>query len=167
MAIQYALLLAMQAAGMVVDYMGNNEQVRLGKMGAEIEQAGINSNIASSRLQYEDESLQAMKQLRQNMGTQAAMLAARGTRPGAGTAALFGNESVGNFNADERMRKINFLSNQANLKAGVTLSKLHEKTFENTQWNTFKNNLINKIPTNPEAYTKFGESFGLTKFGGS
>ena len=144
----FAFLLALQASGMVVDWLGRNQQIELSRMGAEIEQAGINANIATSRVQAEDQSLMAMKQLRQNLGTQAALLAARGIRSGAGNAALAPNESIGNFNADQRMARINQLAKEAQYRASGTLSKLHQQTFENNTWNEFRSNVINKIPTN-------------------
>jgi urease accessory protein UreF len=161
-----ALLLAMQASGMIIDWFGKNEQIRLGKMGAEVEQAGIESNIQLSRLETEQESLDAMVALRKNLGTQAAMLAARGTRSGQGTAALFGNESLSSFNSNEKMRRLNQMSREAALKAGKTISKLHQKTFENNTWNEFTKNITRNIPTSPEAYSQFTGSFGLTKIGG-
>lgn len=169
-----AFLLALQASGMVVDWLGKNEQVRLGKMGAEIEQAGIASNIQSSRLEAEEASLQSMKALRMNLGTQAAMLAARGTRSGAGSAVFSMNESIGNFNADERTRRINQLGNEAALKAGQTISTLHQKSFESKTFGEFRQNAINKVPTSPSAWKQLANGFsaknsygfGMTKVGG-
>jgi hypothetical protein len=163
----------MQAAGMIMDYSAKQQQIEMQKQGQAIEQAGIESNIMASRLNSEEESLTSLKQLRANLGTQAAVLAARGTRAGAGTAALFPNESVGNFNSDERLRKINESGREAQLKAGITLSNLHEKTSENKINNEFTQSVINKIPTSPEAWSKIGEGFsaknsygfGLTKVG--
>lgn len=164
----FAFLLAMQAAGMVVDWLGKKDQIRMARMGADIEQAGIESNIESTRLQTEDESLQAMINLRKNMGTQAALFAARGTASGAGTALLFGSESQSNANTDERMRRINQLGNEARLKAGMTLSKLHQKIYENNTWNEFRQSAINKIPTRGFGTGISGNSnggFGLTNVG--
>lgn len=168
-----AFLLALQASGMVVDWLGKNEQVRLGKLGNQVEQAGINANIQTSRLASEDASLQAMKQLRQNLGTQAAMYAARGIRSGTPTTAITSAESVGNFNADERIRKINQVGREAGYKAQSTMSSLHEQTTTNNIWNQFRNDTINKIPTNSSAWkaagkgfsAKNGYGFGLTKVG--
>lgn len=168
-----ALLLAMQAAGMIMDYSAKQQQIEMGKQGAEVEQAGIVANIAGSRLNSEEESLESMKQLRMNLGTQAAMLAARGTRTGAGTAVLFGNESTGNFNAGERIRKINESGREAQLKAGLTLSDLHEKTSENKINNEFTKSVFENIPTSDEAWSKIREGFsaknsygfGFTKVG--
>lgn len=163
MPIPIAFLLAAQASGMIVDYLGKNEQVRLGKLGAQVEQAGIESNIQNSRLEAEQESLESMKALRMNLGTQAAMMAARGTRSGQGNAVLFGNESVGNFNSNERIRKLNQRGREASLKAGKTISKLHQKTYESNTWNDFRKNVVSKLPTTPEAYNQYAKSFGLTK----
>ena len=53
-----ALLLAMQAAGMVVDYMGNQGQIALGRMGTNIQEAGIQASIDTARAQSADESVQ-------------------------------------------------------------------------------------------------------------
>jgi len=147
-----SFLLAMQASGMVVDWLGANEQVRLGKMGNQVEQAGINAQIQTSRLQTEDDSLQSMKQLRQNLGTQAAMLAARGVSPGP-TSAIMANESVGNFNADQRMRKINQTGREAALKANSVISTLHKTTNQNDIWNSFRNRAFNNFPTSPAAWS--------------
>ena len=159
----FSFLLALQASGMVMDWYGKSEQIRLGKMGEQIEQANINSNIATSRLQTEEDTLSSMKKLRQNLGSQAVMMAARGVRGPMST--VLSNESVGNFNADSRIRRINQMGNEAALRAQKLISNLHEKTFENNTWNEFRQGVINKIPTSPEAWNKIGGSFGLTKVG--
>jgi hypothetical protein len=160
-----AFLLALQASGMVLDYFGKQDQIRLARMGQQLEQAGIESNIATSRLSTEEQSLQSMKELRQNLGTQAAIFAARGQRSGQGSAALITNQSVANYNADERIRRINQSGTEANLRAGKLISQLHEKTYENDVWSEFRKSVFNKIPTSPSAYTTAAGSFGLTKVG--
>lgn len=154
-------LLALQASGMVVDWFGRQTSIDMAQRGAELQQQMINENIRLSRIQTADESLQAMRQLRQNLGTQAAMYAARGIS--GPMTFLSATESVGNFNADERMRKINQLSTEARLKAGLEISKLHQKSYETRQFNEFLSSSLQRIPTNPEAYQGLGSSFGLTK----
>jgi len=161
MPIPLALLLSMQAGGMVVDWLGKQEQIRMGKMGAKLEQAGINQNIQLARLQSEDESLNAMRDLRKNLGTQAAMLAARGVR--GGSSIFVTNESISNFNADERIRKINLMSNEAGLRAGKLLSSFHQKTYSNATRGEFFKNVFNKLPTSPNALDEMSQGFGLTK----
>lgn len=166
-----AFLLALQAAGMVIDYQSTKDQARLAASGEALNQAGVAANIATARLQYEDESAQAMKELRQNLGTQMAMQAARGVRSGAGSAALISNESVGNYNADERLRKINALANENSLKAGGLMSSLNATAADKQRWNSFTQRTINKFPTSPSAYSQIAKGmsssnnygFGLSK----
>lgn len=158
-----AFFLAMQAAGMVVDYLGKQDQIGLARQGAKLEQQGIESNIMASRLEAEDASLMAMKKLRQNLGTQAAVFAARGQRAGTGNALIIANESVGNFNADDRMRKLNQTMRENELKSGKTISKLHQSTYESDIWNQFTKSTINRIPTSPQAWDKLSQGFGFTK----
>lgn len=162
----YAFLLALQAGGMVVDWLSTNDQNQLLKEGDQLNQAAITANIATSRLQFEDESLDAMKKLRMNLGTQMAMQAARGVRSGAGTAALLTNESLGNFNADQRIRKINELASENGLKAQGLMSSLNTQANINKNWNAFDNRVISKIPTSGTAYSGLSEGFsGKNNYG--
>ena len=153
-----AFLLAMQAAGMVVDYIGTRNQIEQGRMGAKLEQASIDSNLEMTRLQAADESLQAMKQLRQNLGSQAVLNAARGNR-GNPMAMI---TSVGNFNADERTRRMNLLGKEAELRAGKLLSGMHQLTSETQLGQSMTRRFFDKIPTNPGTYKAAGKAFGLT-----
>lgn len=159
-----SFLLAMQASGMIVDWIGKKDQIRTSRMGEQVNQAGINANITTSRLQVEEDTLASMKQLRQNLGTQAVMMAARGNRDQS-TIATLGNESVSNFNADARIRRINQVGTEAGFKANKVISSLHEQAFENKTWDDFRQNAINKVPTSKEAWSKIGQGFGLTKVG--
>jgi hypothetical protein len=163
----FALLLAMQAAGMVVDYFGVSQQSQMAEMGAKIQQAGIESNIAQTQLETEDASLQAMKNLRQQLGTQIATFAARGTRTGAGSAVSFLTESIGNFGADERMRRMNLMGKVNSLKAGGTIAKL-QGMGENTKlWSDFSSRTLNRFPSSLSGWKQgvkdFSEGFGLTR----
>ena len=161
-----ALLLAMQAAGMVTDYLGTQNQQRLADYGSQIQQASIEANIEQTRLESEDESLQALKNLRKNLGTQAAVYAARGTNPGAGSAVSYLEESIGNFNSDERMRRMNLLANVGQLKAGGTISKLNQQGENSKLWQGFAQRSINSFPSSAAAWkqgaTDIKQGFGLT-----
>lgn len=163
--IPVAYMLAAQAAGMAIDYYGRSKSNAMSKRGAEMQKQAIERAIQYSRIQTEQESLNSMVALRKNLGTQAVMLAARGVRSNAGTAALFGNESQAAFNVDERMRRLNQLANESKLRAGIDITNMNQKAFENENWNAFSRNIINKIPTNPEAYSSLSESFGFKKVG--
>ena len=107
---------------MITDYFGTKNQDQLMKMGMKVQQAGIEANIYQTRLESQDASLQAMKQLRQTMGTQIAVMAARGTSTAGGSAVSLLNESVGNFNSDEKIRRLNLLGKENQLRAGKAMS---------------------------------------------
>ena len=160
------LLLAMQAAGMITDFFGTRNQDQLMKMGMKIQQAGIESELEMTRLESQEGSLAAVKQLRQTMGTQIASMAARGTNPGAGSAFNLLNESQGNFNADERVRKLNLLGKENQLRAGSAMSRLQYSGDSSKLWQSFAGRSVNRFPSNYagwEQYTKtIGQGFGLT-----
>ena len=164
-----AFLLAMQAAGMVVDYIGTRNQIEMGRLGTKLEQAGIDSNLEMTRLQSADESLQAMKQLRQTLGSQAVLSASRGSRGGPMSLIT----SVSNFNADERTRRMNLLGKENELRAAKILSGLHQLTSETQLGQAMTKRFFDKIPTNPAAYqgagkapgNASGKSFGMTEIG--
>ena len=156
----FALLLAMQAAGMITDYIGTRNQQQMADMGAKLEQASIESNIQTTRLQAEDDSLQTLKKLRQTMGTQLAIFGARGTSPGAGSALSMVTNNIGEFNADERMRRLNLLGKENALKGGGLISRLNQQSNNAKLWQGFAQRSLNTLSTNPKTY---GKSFGLTQ----
>lgn len=176
----FALLLAMQAAGMVVDYFGTQNQSRLAAYGAKIQQAGIEANIQQTRLETEDATLSALKNLRQSMGTQIAVFAARGTALGAGSAVSVLQDSLADFSSDERMRRMNLLGRENTLKAGGLISKLNQSGENSKLWQGFASRTINKLPSSFAGWgggsgamnasaTKLGAastSYGLTRIGG-
>ena len=163
MPIPLAFMFAAQAAGMVIDYLGRAKSQQLSEEGLAKQHNAIQRVIACTQVQTEDESLRAMIALRKNLGTQAAMFAARGVRSGTSTTALFSNESVSSFNTDERMRRLNQAMNESRLEAGLDVANIRQKQFENENWNAFSKSIINKIPTDPKAYEGLAESFGFKK----
>lgn len=158
----YALLLAMQAAGMVTDYIGVQNQQSINKMGGELQQASIESDIEQTRLEAEDASLQSLRALRKNLGTQAALYAARGTSTAAGSALSTVAESVGNFNEDERMRRLNLRGKEVALKGQSLISKLNLAGENSKLWQGFAQRTFNKFSTNPDVYKGLGGSSGTT-----
>lgn len=171
----FALLLAMQAAGMVVDYLGTKQQAAWGEYGAKIQQAGLEANIQQTRLETEDASLVALQNLRKNMGTQLAIFAARGTNPGAGSALSLLTENISNFNSDERMRRMNLLGRENTLKAGGAIAKLNQAAESSKLWNSFAQRTISNIPLGSlgggrgaNSFTgSSARSYGLTQMGGT
>lgn len=160
-----ALLLAMQAAGMIVDWLGTQEQQRIANMGAKIQQAGIEANIQQTRLEAEDESVQALINLRKQLGAQAAIFAARGTAQGAGNSVLFTQESISDYKSDERMRRMNLLGRENELKAGGLISKLNQQGQNTKLWQGFAQRSMNRIPTSQQAWGQMGKNFGMTQLG--
>ena len=167
----FFLLLAMQAAGMVVDYLGTKNQSELMDMGAKIQQAGIEANVMQTRLETADASLQAMRKLRQNLGTQLAVQSARGTKSGAGSAFSLLNESIGNFDADERMRRLNGLGKENQLRAGAAISRLKNNSDTSKLWQGFASRTINRFPSSVSGWQQYAnqasQGFGLTSIGGN
>ena len=162
----FALLLAMQAAGMVTDYIGARNQADMMKMGMQVQQAGIESNIAQTRLETEDSSLQSMKQLRQTLGSQIAIFSARGTRTSAGSAVGILNQSQSNFNSDERVRRLNSLGKENQLRSGAAISRLQNSSDNAKLWTGFASRTINRFPTSYSGWNQFfsdtKQGFGLT-----
>lgn len=163
----FALLLAMQAAGMITDWLGVQNQNELGEMGAKIQHAGVEASIEQTRLESADASLQAMQNLRKTLGAQAAIFAARGTKSGAGNTLEILTESIGNFNADERMRRINTMGRINQIKAGGLIGDLNASGARSKRWNEFGQRTINRFPSSKQGWeqgisdTKQG--FGLTQ----
>lgn len=164
-----ALLLAMQAAGMVTDYMGARHQAQLMNMGMKVQQAGFEANLEQTRLESADASLQAMKSLRQNLGTQIAVFAARGTSTSAGSAASILNESIGNFNADERVRRLNLLGKENQLRGSMVMTNLQNTSDVSKLWQGFASRTLNRFPSSlsgwQSAFDQAKEGFGLTSKG--
>lgn len=116
------------------------------QQGRQLEQAAIETNLEAIRLESGQASLDEMKQLRQNLGTQIAQQAARGNAPGMGTALTLQQESIGTFNADERTRRMNLLAKESQLRASNILSGLHTLQSETQLGQAFTSRLLNQIP---------------------
>jgi hypothetical protein len=139
-------LLAFQAAGLITDYRATKNNQKLIQQGRQLEQAAIETNLEAVRLESGQASLDEMKQLRQNLGTQIAMQAARGNAPGAGTALTLQQESVSNFNADERTRRMNLIAKESQLRASNILSGLHTLQSETQLGQAMTSRMLNTIP---------------------
>lgn len=148
-------LLALQAAGMVVDYLGTQRQSSIINHGANLQLAGIENQIAQNKLQAEDASLIAMRNLRQNLGTQMAVYAARGTNTAAGSAALFSQQATKNFNEDERMRRMNLLNREYELRGNRLNTQLNQQGENSKLWQGFAQRTIKRVP--------ISSAFGLTQ----
>lgn len=154
------LLLAMQAAGMITDYIGNKNQASMMKYGMQLQQAGIETNIEQLRLETEQSSLQSLRELRQNLGSQIAAFAARGTSTGAGSALGILNQSQSNFNADERVRRLNLLGKENQLRAGTAMSRLQYGSDVSKMWQGFASRSVNRFPSSVSGWEQLFKSAG-------
>lgn len=154
---------------MVVDYLGTKQQAEMSAMGAKLQQAGIEANIYQTRLETEEASLASMQKLRQNMGTMIATMAARGTKAGAGSALSLMTEGVGNFNADERVRRLNQMGREGQLRGNKAISALTERADNSKLWQGFSQRTINRFPSSVSGWQEYGkaagQSFGMTNIG--
>ncbi len=157
-------LLASQAAGMVLDYRNTASNQKLIQKGRQLEQAAIETNLEALKLESGEESLNEMKQLRQNLGTQMAIQAARGTSSSAGTAFVLSQESISSFNQDERTRRMNLIAKESQLRAQNVLSGLHTLQSETQLGQALTNRFVNTIPVS-SAFDEFRQTDLAKKWG--
>lgn len=160
------ILLAMQAAGMITDWYAVQQEKAMGSMGESLNKAAITSNIETERLKAEDDSLMAMQRLRQTIGSQIAIQAARGTSSGAGSALSIMEQSKSQFGQDEQARRMNLLAKENELRAAGVLSGLHELKSETDLGRKLSQDMFNNLPTDPDAIKKIGGNLKGEWFGG-
>lgn len=157
------LMLAMQAAGMITDYVGTRNQAGMMKLGMQLNQTAIETNIDQLRLETEQSSIESLRNLRQTIGSQIAVMAARGTSVSAGSALSILTESEGNFNADERTRRLNALGKENQLRAGSAISRLQYGSDVSKLWNSFTQRTINRFPSSASGWQ---QAFSNIRTGG-
>lgn len=137
-----AFLLSMQAAGLVTSFFGKKSQMNQIKLGRKLEQEQFTTNMAAIKLQSAEGSLDEMKLVRQNIGSQIAVNAARGNRN------TFGgiNETTRNFENDERKRRMNLMAKESELRAGNILSGLHTSQSESQLGQSLMKDILNTLP---------------------
>ena len=160
------VLLGMQAAGMVTDWYAVQQEKSMGSMGEGLTQAAITSNIETERLKAQDDSLMAMQRLRQTIGGQIAMQAARGNASGAGSALSIMEQSKSQFGQDEQARRMNLLAKENELRAAGILSGLHELKSETDLGRKLSQDFFKNAPTDPDALKKIGGNLKGEWFGG-
>jgi len=140
-----AFLLSMQAAGMVTSLFGAKSQDKYIKLGRQLEQGQYDTNLKAIKLQSAESSLDEMKQLRQNIGTQIAVSAAKGSR---GSVSYTGiKQSSANFDSDERTRRMNLLAKESELRANHVLSGLHSLQSETELGQSLTKTFLNTVQT--------------------
>lgn len=138
-----AFLYAMQAAGLVSSIFSAHSKQRTIQLGRQLEKEQLGYNLQAVRLQSAEGSLDEMKLVRQNIGSQIAANAARGNR--ANVAGI--NETTRNFETDERKRRMNLLAKESDLRANNILSGLHLNDSETELGQQLTKDILNTIPT--------------------
>lgn len=139
-----AFLFAMQAAGLVTSIMGAKSQQRTIKLGRQLEQEQFTTNMQAIKLQSAEASLDEMKQVRQNIGSQIAFNAARGNRGGSSYGGI--NETTKNFENDERKRRMNLMAKESELRSANILSGLHTAQSETRLGQSLMSDVLNTLP---------------------
>lgn len=139
-------LLAMQAAGAIYNINEARGQKKLIQMGRALEQAQFETNLEAARTEAAEASLAELQQLRQNIGNQIAINAARGTSSASGSAATSLQSSERTYAKDEKARRMNLLTKENDLRAGNVLSGLHTLQSETKLGQSLTNQIFNKLP---------------------
>ncbi len=139
-----AFLLSMQAAGLVTSLFGAHSQQKTIQLGRKLEQEQFSTNMAAIRLQSAEGSLEEMKLVRQNIGSQIADNAAKGNRGGSSYLGI--SESANTLEKDERTRRMNLLAKESELRSANILSGLHTQQSETQLGQSLLKDFINTIP---------------------
>ncbi len=144
------VLLSFQAAGLVTSIFENQSKMKLIKMGRDLEKAALAANLEAINYDYQESSINAMKELRQNLGTQIATNAARGVQQGTEGSITRATKSENAFNSDEQKRRMNLLAKEAYLRASDVISGLHTLQSE-TELGRSLTNQFNTLPVSSAA----------------
>jgi len=123
MTIQW-LLMGAQAAGMLLDASSQRKANRWSDRGRQLDEAEINLRMNQERLQFEQESLSSLENLREVMASQRAMFAAQGRMPGVGSTRSIEERSKTQFTNEERARGLSQGFREHYLKSQVALSQI-------------------------------------------
>ncbi len=162
-----AILLSFQAAGAIYSFSQANSNQKLIRKGRELEKSAFESNLETLRLQSSEESLNEMQALRENVANQIAINAARGVSSGAGSGARGIEKSEQVFNRDEKVRRMNLLVKENQLRANDVLSGLHTLTSETKLGQSLTNQLFQNLPVSSLLDTFKGSSTDKGVWGAS
>jgi hypothetical protein len=150
-------LLAMQAAGAIYNINEARGQHKLIQTGRNLEQAQFQANMEALRVESSEASLNELQQLRQNIGMQIVINAARGTSTANGSAARSLYNSEQTYGKDEKARRLNLLTKQNQLRAGNLLSGFQTLQSETKLGQSLTDQIFNRLPISGLA-DKFGTS---------
>lgn len=140
-----AFLLSMQGAGLVTSLFGAQSQDSFIKLGRKLEQEQFTTNLQAIRVQSAQASLDEMKQLRSNIGSQIVAQAAKGNR---GASSYKGIEKASQeFDKDERIRGLNLMAAESKLRAGHLDSVFKSLNAQSQLGQNLTKQVINSLQT--------------------
>ena len=151
-----AAMVAIQIAGTMMSVFQGANQRSIMEAGRAVEHDQLLTNLQMLNAQSAQESLAEMKQLRENIGSQIAIQAARGTASGAGIAASLQARSKGKFGEDEQSRRLNLLAKQSALKAADSMSGFNTLAGETKLGQAVSEKIFNTIGTKSTTDYFFG-----------
>jgi hypothetical protein len=160
-----AFLLSMQAAGVVVSMWSKHSADKQIQQGRAIEKAGIEMNMAANNYEFQETSLASMQELRQNLGTQAVMQAARGVSTGTESSVGQAQKSISSQKGEQEARRMRLLAREAELRASNVLSGLHTMQSETQLGQTLSKDLFEAASTGIRQFGYEGQNALSSKFG--
>lgn len=115
--------ISLQAAGSILSWNDTKKRISMMHTGNAVDNAATQRNLEALGLQAASESYDEMRKLQENLSTQLAVQAARGTG-GGGSASALAESSVRSASRDESRRRMNLLAKQTDLRAGKALTGL-------------------------------------------
>jgi len=151
------LMLSLQAAGVITSIFSHKSAQSTIQQGQALEKAGIEMNLAANNYEFQESSLNSMRQLRQNLGTQAVMQAARGNAAGTELTVGANQQSISAQSGDQSARRMKMLAREAELRASNVLSGLHTLKSETELGRSLSGDLSNAASTGLH-YLQYGDS---------
>jgi|GEM_PF-5035214 len=147
--------LAMMAAGAVTQGVSANSSKKYRKLGMQLDDAALASNLELLNAASEAESVAAIDSLRESLGTQTAIMAARGMATDSSQAVAISQKSNQKFAQDERFRTLNTMSKAIDLKSGNVKSYIDMMAKNRKDVTDIGVNALKNIPVSSlESYFK-------------
>lgn len=127
-----AILIGVQAAGMIVDIFGKEQAYQSAKEASRIETQQLNTRMQQEQLVFQEQSVADLRSLESTLASQRALMAARGVLPGVGSALSVEQKSIQAFKKDTQARELSndFLKQQREMQkrmAAVEMRGLKSK----------------------------------------
>ena len=115
MSYQY-LLMGAQAAGYATSIWGTTQANKMLGIGAQLDKEALDLRMQQNTLASTEQAIANQERLREAVGLQAAIFAARGQQGGTGTAGALQTKTLTEFGREERARQLNLLFSNNNIK---------------------------------------------------